>query len=153
MKFIKFSQSLKSAFVLVILAFMWGCGGGGGSTPNDVVSTVASVSVVRSSNTEYVIQGNNLVGVAAVELVVSYDSTTLSSPTVTNGGLFPGALFAANPQFTPSSIKIAFVSATDMSGTGQLAKISFASATGSGTVSIVSANTINSKSEQVPVTF
>src|SRR6185369_14295372 len=111
MKFIKMSQYLKSAFVLAVLALMWGCGGGGGSTSNEVVSKVASVSVVPSSNSEYVIQGSNLVGVAAVELVVSYDSTTLSSPTVTNGGLFSDALFAANPNFTSSSIKIAIVSA------------------------------------------
>src|SRR5689334_12966012 len=116
MKFIKSNQYFKPAFVLAILVLMTGCGGGG-STSNEVVNTVASISVVRSSNTEYVIQGNNLVGVAGIDLIVSYDSTNLSSPTVTQGALFPGALFAANPQFTPSSIKIAFVSATDMSGT------------------------------------
>lgn len=152
MKFIKLSQYLKSAFVLVILTMMSGCGGGG-STPNDDASKVASLSVLASSNSEYVIQGNNLVGVAGIELTVSYDSTKLSSPTVTRGGLFPDALFQDNPQLTPSSIKIAIVSATDMSGTGQLAKISFATATGPGAVSIVSANTINSKLEQVPITF
>jgi len=153
MKFIKLSQYLKSAFVLVVLALMSGCGGGGGSTSNEVVSTVASVSVVRSSNTEYVIQGNNLVGVAAVELVVSYDSTTLSSPTVTQGGLFSDALFAANTNFSPSSIKIAIVGTKNISVTGQIAKISFATATGAGTVSIVSASTLDFNGKQIPITF
>lgn len=153
MKFTKLSQYLKSAFVLVLLVLMWGCGGGGGSTSNEVVSKVASISVSPSSNSVYVIQGNNLVGVAAVELVVSYDSTTLSSPTVTNGGLFSDALFAANPNFNPSSIKIAIVSAKDISGTGQLATISFATAAGPGTVSIVSASTLDSNGKQIPITF
>jgi len=147
------SLYLRSAFIIVILTLMWGCGGGGGSTSNEVVSKVASVSVVPSSNGAYVIQGNNLVGVAAVELVVSYDSTTLSSPTVTNGGLFPDALFAANTNFTPNSIKIAIVSAKDISGTGQIAKISFATATGPGTVSIVSASTLDFNGKQIPITF
>jgi hypothetical protein len=148
----KLSQHVKSAFVMVILTFIWGCGGGGGSTSNDAVNKVASFSVTPSSNGEYVIQGNNLVGVAGIELTVSYDSLTLSSPNVTTGALASDALMAPNTNI-PGSIRIAIATTKDISGNGQIVKISFASATGPGTVAIVSAKTINLNGDQLPITF
>jgi hypothetical protein len=152
LKSIKLSQYLKSAFVLVILTLMCGCGSSGGSTPNEVVKG-ASLSVVPSSNSEYVIQGNNLEGVAAMDLIINYDNSILSSPAVTEGGLVSGSLFVANAKYTPSSIKIAFASTKDISGTGQIATVSFAAATGPGSAAIVSATTINSNGKQIPLTF
>src|SRR6185369_16366895 len=97
------------------------------------VSKVPTISVSSSSNSEYVIQGSNLVGVAGIEFTVSY-SSTLSSPTVTYGGLVSGALPADNSatadSITNRSINFAFVKIDGISGTGQIAKISFATATG-----------------------
>lgn len=137
--------------MLIILALMWGCGGGGGATTTEVVKG-ASLSVVHSSNNEYVIQGSNLEGVAAMKIIVSYDGSTLSLPTVIKGGLVSDSLMVNNTGI-PGSIIIAFINTKDLSGTGQIASVSFATVTGQGTIAIVSAETYNSNGSQLTVTF
>jgi hypothetical protein len=94
----------------------------------------ASVSIQPSGNGVFVIQGNNMDGVAGIQLDISYDATALATPTVTQGGLVAGAMFAANPG-TVGSIKVAIISTKPFPANGQIALISFVSHTGTGSIS------------------
>jgi hypothetical protein len=143
LNFIKLRKFLQNFLLLFTLALMWGCGGGGGgsggsggsggnsgeSTPSMAFGNGASVAIVPLGGGEYVVQGNNLAGVAGMDLTVSYDRANVSSPTVTQGDLISGALLAPNTNVL-GTIRIGFASANGFSGTGQIAKISFATHNG-----------------------
>ena len=107
-----------------------------------------SVSVISSGNGVFTIQGNSLDGVAGIELMVKYDIPALESPKVDPGSL--GGYFAANPNFAPDKIKIAIISTTPFSGNGLIAKITFASHTGTGKVAVISNSFIDSKTAALP---
>lgn len=110
----------------------------------------ASVSVNPSSDGVFIIQGNSMDGVAGIDLTVVYDTSSLASPKIDQGSLVAGgALFAANPNFAPSTIKIIIISARALSGSGQIAVITFASHTGTGSIT-VSTSMIDSKGAAVP---
>jgi Cohesin domain len=151
MKFIYLQKYLQVVLIPVILVLMWGCGSGGGTSPNQVVSKVATVSVTPSGNGEYVIQGDNMDGVAGIDLTISYDSSTLSSPTVAQGGLISGAFMVSNTT-TPGTVRIGFIIAYPkvFSGSGQLATVSFAAVTGEGSVSVASVNMVDVKGAPIP---
>jgi hypothetical protein len=142
LKLIKLREYLHGALILAIMVLMWGCGGGGGTTPNVAVSKGASVSVIPSGSGVYVIQGDNMDGVAGIELTINYDNSALSSPTVTQGGLISGALMVANIPI-PGTIKIAVVSTTPFSGSGQIAAVSFATVTGTASVTLSSVKMVD----------
>jgi len=101
----------------------------------------ATFRVVSSGNGVYTVQGSEMDGIGGVDLMVSYDKSSLSSP-VTSQGSLAGAVFAANDKFAPGLIKIAIISTSGLSGSGTLAVIKFGNR-GSGTVSITSANPIS----------
>lgn len=145
MKLIKLREYLHFALLLVILALMWGCGHGG----NEVVSKAASMSVIPSGNGVYVIQGDNLDGVAGIELTISYDSATLSSPTVTQGGFISGALMVVNSS-VPGTIRIAIINSKAFTGSGQIATVSFAAVTGEGSVSIAAVKMVDIEGTPIP---
>ncbi|MBV5340975.1 MAG: hypothetical protein J0665_15695 [Deltaproteobacteria bacterium] len=104
----------------------------------------ASVTFTSSGSGSYLIQGNNMDGVAGIQLDIAYDATSLSSPTVTQGGLVSGAMLAANTS-NPGVIKLAIISTTPFSGSGLIATISFASKTGNGGITSVASSMIDSK--------
>jgi len=144
----KIAKYLQAICLLVMLALMWGCGNGGGSASNEIVSK-SIFSISPSSNSEYVVRGDNMDGVAGIDLTISYDNAALSSPTVTQGGFISGAMMATNTT-TPGKIKIAIISSKAISGNGQIATVSFASATGIGNVSITAVNMIDTKGATIP---
>jgi hypothetical protein len=87
----------------------------------------ASVTVAPSgTNGVYVVSGSGFVGTGGAEITISYDTATLSSPTLSWGGLTSGTLTAPNTNI-PGVIKLAFVSATGISGSGSgpIATITF----------------------------
>lgn len=86
----------------------------------------ATVSIVQSGSSSYTVQGNEMNGVAGIQLDISYDAASLAIPTVTQGGLVSGAMLAANTSI-PGLIKIAIISSNSFSGSGQIATIVFAS--------------------------
>lgn len=136
MNFIHLRKYLLTVLILIIPALMWGCGGG--STP----AAGASVAVASLGGGEYTVQGNNLKSVAAMEFDLGYDISSLSSPTVTQGGFIPGALFEYNI-VTPGTIRIVLVSTNAYSGSGQLAKVTFATHTGTPTITVNSVKMYN----------
>lgn len=112
------------------------------------LARAAAVTINPSGNGVFIISGSGMDAVAGIDLTVSYDSTQLASPAVTQGSLISGALMAVNTN-KPGSIKIAAVSTRPFSSSGQIATISFASHSGSGRVSVVS-SMINLKGAPVP---
>lgn len=108
------------------------------------VLAAANVSVTPSGDSSYTLQGTGMNGVAGIQLDITYDTASLASPTVTKGGLVSGAMLAANT-LTPGSIKIAIVSTSSFSASGQIATISFASKTGTGGITSANVSMIDSK--------
>lgn len=111
----------------------------------------ASVTVSPTGETTYTIQGANMDGIAGIQLDLFYDRSSLGTPTVTQGSLVSGAMLAANTN-VPGIIKIAIISTRTFSGNGQVASITFASKTGSGGITSVSASMIDSKGAGVAAT-
>ncbi|MDR3580431.1 MAG: dockerin type I domain-containing protein [Oryzomonas sp.] len=87
-------------------------------------SSSATLSIASSGNGSYTIQGNNLNGIAAIQLTIAYDSTMLGSPTVSTGSLISGSTMLANTT-SPGSITIGILSTSAFSGSGQIATINF----------------------------
>lgn len=107
----------------------------------------ATITVEQSG----VVIGNNMDGVAGIDLTINYDISMLSTPTVTKGGLVAKGMLAANTSM-PGMIKIAVISMTPFSGSGQIASINFASNTANGGIKSISVSSmIDSKGAQVPV--
>jgi hypothetical protein len=112
------------------------------SSPGKVVA--ATISSVQSDASSYSIVASNLDAVSGIQLDITYDAALLSTPTVTQGALVTGAMFAANTS-RPGLIKIAVISTHPFSGNGPIALISFASKTGSGGITSITAYMIYSQ--------
>lgn len=107
----------------------------------------AAVSVTPSgSAASFSVAGTGMDGVAGIQLDIEY-AGSLSNPRITQGGLVAGAMFAANSALRPGLIKIAIISSSAFSGSGQIAQIAFAS--GSGSITAVRYNMINSNGATV----
>jgi hypothetical protein len=110
----------------------------------------ASMVVTSLGNGIYVIEGNDLNQVAGMELTLAYDSTALGTPTVSWGNMISGAVKIANTG-VPGSIRIAIISTTPFSASGQVAQVSFASSNGSGRITSIMAKVINTAGVNIPV--
>ena len=135
-------KKIVGGFLVAGMFVLFGCGGGeeGGGTaappqPN-------TVKLVTTGSGTYSIQGNNLVGIAGIQLDIVYDAASLASPTVTQGTLVAGALLVSNVAQS-GLIKIAIVTTKSFSGSGEIAAIAFASKTGSGGITSITASLID----------
>jgi hypothetical protein len=108
----------------------------------------ASVTITPAAAGTYSIQGDAMDGVAGIELTLNYDVSLLASPTVSQGSLVSGALLAANIN-SPGYIKIAIISSTAFSGSGQIATVTFATQNGTGGITSASVSMINSKGSPI----
>lgn len=118
------------------------------SIPLAKTVAAAPISLVPSGDSSYVIYGSGLEGVAGIQLDVSYDSASLSSPVVQQGSLVSGAMFVSN-KTRPGSIKIAIISPTNFTGSGPIATISFTSNGGSAPLPIVTTSMISSSGSAI----
>ncbi|KAA0893238.1 cohesin domain-containing protein [Oryzomonas rubra] len=112
------------------------------------LSLGASITVSSSGNGVYTVQGSSMDGVSGIEMTLKYDTTSLASPSVTQGSLISGAMMAANTNVA-GSIRIAVVSSASFSGSGTIATIAFGTHTGTGTVSLASSSLINSSGSAI----
>jgi hypothetical protein len=145
-------KKIIAGFLAAGLFFIFGCGGGGGaaltSTGNATTSQPKTIQAVSTGSGTYSILGNNMDGVAGIQIEIKYDTASLSSPTVTQGGLVTGAILAANTS-TPGVITIGIINTSAFSGNGQIAGISFASKTGSAGITSITASLIDIKGSSV----
>ncbi len=109
----------------------------------------ASLLITSAGSGSYTVQGENMNGVAGIDLTIGYDASLLSTPTVSWGGLVSGALSIANTN-VPGSIKIAIIRTDPFSGSGQIASVSFATQSGTGGIISISAKLIDSKGGAIP---
>ncbi len=98
----------------------------------------AAITITPSGNGVFTIQGNSMDGVGGIDLTVNYDNSALASPSVSQGALVSGAMFAANPNFSANSIRIAIISTKSFSGSGPIATISFGTHSGEGSLAVTS---------------
>jgi len=127
-------------FLLLITLAIMGCGSGGDSdsAPSQtkiVLSNGASISIVDSGNGTNVVQGENLQGVAGFDIRMSYDPAVMNPPTVAQGELVSGFMFAANTT-TPGLIKAAIISTRAVSGTGPILMLAFLPGESTGSVAL-----------------
>src|SRR6266700_438429 len=73
---------------------------------NAFASTAVTIS--SSGNGIFILQGTGIDSVAGAQITVVYDTTTLVTPRVTQGGLTSGALMVATTT-PPGSIIMAFL--------------------------------------------
>lgn len=104
----------------------------------------ATVAITPTDGLSFSIFGTNLNNVSGIQLDITYDSASLSSPTVTQGALVAGAIFQANTS-RPGSIKIAIISTQAFPVNGQIAAVSFASRTGSGGITSITTTMIDNR--------
>ncbi|SNB44670.1 cohesin domain-containing protein [Geobacter sp. DSM 9736] len=116
---------IRIVMMLVIVVAGSGGIGSGEATSAEVLSQSGRVSIIRSGSA-FTIQGDGMDGVGGVRISLSYNSSELSSPSVTETSYSTGSLMAANTT-VPGKIIVAIVRATPFSGSGQLATITFAS--------------------------
>ncbi len=86
-------------------------------------SAASTVTVSSPGNGVFVLQGT-LENVAAMDITLTYDTASLSSPRLQNGGLISGALTAVNLN-VPGSVRMAIIRTTPMQGSGVIATLTF----------------------------
>ncbi len=110
----------------------------------------ASLLVTSTGNGSYALVGEGLNQVGGMELTLGYDSAALGSPVVSWGSLLSGAIKMANTG-QPGLIRIALVTTTPISGSGQLAQISFSTRNGNAGFTSIMAKLINAAGATIPV--
>jgi len=137
-------QLVKKLPILFFWAGLFLCGATGA-----FASQVVTIS--SSGNGKFSLQGTGFDGVAGAKITISYDTTTLVNPRVTQGGLTTGTLLVANTN-SPGSIIVAFATGDPkgMVGDGLLATISFdLVGKSSGVIQLLSADLVNAKGVKI----
>ena len=80
--------------------------------------------VITGQSGNYEIKGAGFEGIAAIDITLGYDVTTMSNPRVRQGGWVSGALFASNPN-TPGFIRLGIATTNTVTGSGTIATLSF----------------------------
>ncbi len=139
--------------VILLVTLLAACGGGqqAASTPcnNTAKAVAASVSVLSTGNGIFIVLGTDIDGVSGIQLDLNYDTSMLTSPTVTQGGLVSGSIFAANTSI-PGLVKIAAITTNPFLGSGTIATISFATQSGSGVITLVTSSIIDGAGTVIP---
>lgn len=109
-----------------------------------------TLSLAPSGTNRFVVNGSPLDGVAALDIIISYDAGMLVSPVVEKGSAAGSALFAANPNAT-GSVRIAIINATPLQGSGPVAIVTF-TGKGSGTGNLgITASVVDKDGRQMSV--
>lgn len=112
-----------------------------------------SLTLAPSGGSSFILQGSDFKSVAAVDVTINYDTASLGKPQVAQGSLANGSFFAANPNMA-GQIRIAFVHASGVSGSGPVATITF-TPTGSGSAALPSLkinSILDAKSAEISAT-
>lgn len=111
-----------------------------------------TISVSPAGGSSFTLQADGFVGPAGFQLMVSYDSTSLTNPRVVQGSLTSGGLFVTNTNVA-GQVQLAVVSQAAWKGSGPIATITFdAIGAAAGTIN-VSGKVINASGQSLPATF
>ena len=106
----------KALVFLTAVVLVWGLAQDG--------FAASTLTIAPSSDGVYALQGSGMDSVAAMDITVSYDSTTLASPQFTQGDMISGAMVAVNDTI-PGTVRIGIVRTTPVTGTGVIATLTF----------------------------
>ena len=106
----------KALVFLIAVVLVWGLAQDG--------FAASTLTIAPSSDGVYALQGSGMDSVAAMDITVSYDSTTLASPQFTQGDMISGAMVAVNDTI-PGTVRIGIVRTTPVTGTGVIAMLTF----------------------------
>jgi hypothetical protein len=110
----------------------------------------ATITVSPVGASSFAVLGEGMTGVAAIDITLAYDSASLATPSVVQGGLVSGALLVANIT-SPGTVRIAIIKQTPFAGSGQIATVSFAVRNGAGGITSISAKLNDIKGANLPV--
>lgn len=113
-------------------------------------SWAAVVRLLDEGSGQYRIEGEGLDGVAALDMSVNYDSSTLQITKVSQGTLLQGMMFVANPNQL-GRVRIGAVSTQSISGSGILASLSGSVKSSSAVVLSFTVKLSDSSGESLPV--
>lgn len=103
-----------------------------------------------SADGVFVLRGEQMTGVAGLDVTIGYDRNTLSSPHITMGSLVGGMLNSSNPS---NPIRLAIVGSKGIAvASGVIATISFERLGGSaGVITSMTASLIDDKGNKLPI--
>lgn len=107
-----------------------------------------TLSIEKAGDKNYKVQASNLDGVSGIDIIISYNPSSLTAPSVTQGGVINGAMLSSNVT-SSNSIRVAVISATPLKGSGTVLQINFASRRDSGDITLVSYKMIDDKGASV----
>jgi hypothetical protein len=133
----------KALVVLAAMVVVWGLAQDGFAS--------STLTIAPSSDGVYALQGVGMDSVAAMDITVSYDPTTLASPQFTQGDMISGAMVAVNDTI-PGTVRIGIVRTTPVKGTGVIATLTFTrKGDGSGRILAFKASISNIDGKSLPV--
>lgn len=84
----------------------------------------STVAITPAGNSSFIVQGSGVENAAAMDIIINYDTTTLSSPQVAQGAMISGAMMAVNDS-VPGSLRLGIIRTTPIKGTGVIATVTF----------------------------
>lgn len=84
----------------------------------------AALTIVSAGDGVFLLQGRGVVDAGALDITITYDSTTLTNPSVVAGDLVSGALTAVNAG-TAGRVRIGIIRTSPIHGDGVIAILSF----------------------------
>lgn len=84
----------------------------------------STVAIAPSGDSSFILQGNGVENAAAMDIIINYDTTSLSSPQVAQGAMISGAMMAVNDS-APGTLRLAVIRTTPIQGTGVIATLTF----------------------------
>ncbi len=97
-------------------------------------AAASTVNLTPAGSGVFFLEGSSFQNIAALDITITYSTGSLSNPNPVQGNLISGALMIANTN-TPGTIRMAVVHHDAMTGSGNIATITF---TGSGSGDAIS---------------
>jgi hypothetical protein len=106
------------------MSLMFACTLGMALFSSQPVYSASTLSLLPTGNGGFTLQGDGMDNVAALDITITYDASTLSNPRATSGGIIAGALFAVNKN-VPGTVRLGIVTSTPIKGAGTIATFVF----------------------------
>ena len=87
-------------------------------------AAASTVNLTPAGSGVFFLEGSSFQNIAALDITITYSTGSLSNPKVVQGNLISGALMIANTK-TPGTIRMAVVHHDAMTGSGNIATITF----------------------------
>jgi len=111
----------------------------------------STVAISSSGGGAFQLNGIGVENASALDITITYDTTTLANPQIAEGPFITGAMTAINPN-VPGVVRIVVVRIAPMSGNGAIATLTFeVTGPSPGTITSLSAKLANTKGAPLAV--